>query len=54
MACLRRHHLPTAQTADPQLDAHCCEKVDHTAWKILLIFSVSGSQLPVIEDLTRP
>lgn len=48
--------VATAQTADPQLDAHCCEKLTTPPGKILfnILGFGGGHSCAVIEDTTRP
>ena len=48
--------VATAQTADPQLDAHCCEKLTTAPGKILfnILGFGGGHSCVVIEDSTRP
>lgn len=57
-ACLETAVWPvaTAQTADPQLDAHCCEKLTSSPGKILfnILGFGGGHSCLVIEDSTRP
>lgn len=57
-ACLETAIWPvaTAQAADPQLDAHCCEKLATPPGKILfnILGFGGGHSCLVIEDSTRP